>query len=522
MSVAVADTSLVGYVLAGKYQIVREIGRGGMGVVYEAEHLQLGGRVAIKLMLEKYVDDNEAVRRFEREAVAASRIGDAHIIQVIDIGQAPDGRSFVVMELLNGLPLTRVLERTGPMPPWRAVHVMKQVLLAIGAAHAKGIIHRDLKPDNIFLLADDFVKVLDFGIAKVVDPDEQVAFTKLTSTGVVMGTPLYMAPEQAMGLPIERAADIYACGVILYELLAGRPPFEGQTYAVLVAKLLTQPPEYLGNLRPNLPLALVNAVHKALEKEPHMRFATAEQFAASLPGERTPSEIELAGTLDSGMAVARLVPQRTASKRGTWIAIALAMLLGVATAGVLIATQVGAGQRTETTSDDKPPPRDEPKPPLPEPRVETGTLELAATQDGAKLFIDDQQRGVNQVTITLAKGMHDIRVELDGHQPYLAKVEVEPNVKTKLVLPELAKVGKKPIVAQRPTITKVQQPPATRVGPEKRPAIDTVQPAAKLEPKTVVVPRDPDVAPPPKVKTGPAPATGPDSKPNPYTKPNPY
>jgi hypothetical protein len=522
VSAALADTSLVGYVLAGKYQIVREIGRGGMGVVYEAEHLQLGGRVAIKLMLEKYVDDNEAVRRFEREAVAASRIGDAHIIQVIDIGQAPDGRSFVVMELLNGLPLTRVLERTGPMPPWRAVHIMKQVLLAIGAAHSKGIIHRDLKPDNIFLLGDDFVKVLDFGIAKVVDPDEQVAFTKLTSTGVVMGTPLYMAPEQAMGQPIERGADIYACGVILYELLAGRPPFEGQTYAVLVAKLLTQPPEYLGNLRPNLPLALVNAVHKALEKEPHARFATAEQFAASLPGDRTPSEIELAGTLDSGMAMARLVPtQRTSSKRGTWIAIALAMLLGVATAGVLIATQVGAGQRTEPVAEDKPAASEEPKvTPLPEPRTETGTLELAATQDGAKLFIDDQQRGVNQVTITLAKGMHDIRVELDGHQPYLAKVEVEPNVKTKLVLPELAKVGKKPIVGQRPTITKVQQPTGPRVGPDKRPpVIDTVP---KVDPKTVAVPRDPDVAPPPKVKTGPAPTTGPDSKPNPYTKPNPY
>src|SRR5512139_3308430 len=241
-----ADDSLIGFVLADKYRVVRQIGRGGMGVVYEAEHVALGKRVAIKLMLEKYAQDGEATARFHREARAAGRIGNPHIIDVIDTGTAPDGRAFVVMELLNGMPLSKVIEMTGSLPPWRAVQIMRQVLRAVGAAHGKGIVHRDLKPDNIFIVNQDdhhdFVKLLDFGISKIVDLEEQVAFTKLTTTGVVMGTPLYMAPEQAMGHPSERFADIYACGVILYEMLAGKPPFEGQTYAVLVAKLLTQPP----------------------------------------------------------------------------------------------------------------------------------------------------------------------------------------------------------------------------------------------------------------------------------------
>ncbi|MGN6107276.1 MAG: serine/threonine-protein kinase, partial [Kofleriaceae bacterium] len=155
MQAASAEDSLIGFVLADKYRVVRQIGRGGMGVVYEAEHVALGKRVAIKLMLEKYADDAEAIARFQREALAASRIGNPHIIDVSDIGTAPDGRSFVVMELLTGAPLSQVLESTGPMAPWRAIHVMRQVLRAVGAAHAKGIIHRDLKPDNIFLVNQD-------------------------------------------------------------------------------------------------------------------------------------------------------------------------------------------------------------------------------------------------------------------------------------------------------------------------------------------------------------------------------
>ena len=207
MQASPSQTNLIGFVLENRYRIVREIGRGGMGVVYEAEHVELGKRVAIKVMLEKYADDDEAVARFKREALAASRIGNPHIIDVSHIGTAPDGRAFVVMELLVGTPLSHLLKRTARSRRVRAVAIMRQVLRAIGAAHAKGIVHRDLKPDNIFLVEHDdehdFVKLLDFGISKMLDGDAAVAATKLTTTGVVMGTPLYMAPEQAMGTPVD-------------------------------------------------------------------------------------------------------------------------------------------------------------------------------------------------------------------------------------------------------------------------------------------------------------------------------
>jgi serine/threonine-protein kinase len=313
---AAAQDTLIGSTLNGTYRVIRVIGRGGMGVVYEAEHVALGKRVAIKLVLEKYIEDGEAIKRFQREARAASRIGNPHIIDVQHIDHTPDGRPYVVMELLSGAPLSKVLEASGPLPVWRAIPMMKQVLRAVGAAHAKGIIHRDLKPDNIFLLDHednhDFIKLLDFGISKIMTDTTPGAIpTRLTTTGVVMGTPLYMAPEQAMGHPVDAQADLYACGVILYELLSGRPPFDATTYPVLIAQLLTAAPKPLGELVPGLPGNVVAAVHRALEKEPGNRFSTAEQFAAALGRDRTPSHMELGGTLDSAKSLSMAATQPT-------------------------------------------------------------------------------------------------------------------------------------------------------------------------------------------------------------------
>ena len=427
---ATADESLVGFVLADKYRVLRVIGKGGMGIVYEAEHIVLGKHVAIKLMLEKYFEDSEAKSRFKREAIAASKIGNPHIIDVSDIDELPDGRLYVVMELLNGSPLSDVLGISGPMPPHRAVAIMRQVLRAVGAAHAKGIIHRDLKPDNIFLTHQgegDFVKLLDFGISKVLDPDEQIALTKLTTTGVVMGTPLYMAPEQAMGHSAAAAADIYACGVILYELLAARTPFIGNTYAVLVAQLLTAAPEPLQNLRPGLPTSIVAAVHRALEKEPARRFASAEMFAASLPGDRTVSEIELAGTLDSGFAVSRIPTGAHAGgrRRGPLLAIGAALVLGVATAGILIATQTNSSEKpAQIAQMAVPPPSIAPSKVLSDDR-QTGLLKITSKPAGARVFVDDQDRGIAPLEITLATGKHDVRFELDGYEVYAETTEID-------------------------------------------------------------------------------------------------
>jgi hypothetical protein len=468
---AVAEDSLIGLVFADKYRLTRQIGKGGMGVVYEAEHIGLGKRVAIKLMLEKYAQDGEATARFGREARAASRIGNPHIIDVIDTGTTPDGRPFVVMELLNGMPLAQVIELSGSIPPWRAIQIMRQVLRAVGAAHAKGIIHRDLKPDNIFIVNDggdqhDFVKLLDFGISKVVDIDEQVAFTKLTTTGVVMGTPLYMAPEQAMGHPIERYADIYACGVILYEMLAGRPPFEGQTYAVLVAKLLTQAPPLLSTVKPGLPNALVAAVHRALEKEPKDRFQSAEQFLLALPGEKTPSLIELAGTLDSSSGqVAVPAPSTMKGRIGAKSKWPLFVLLAALVAGAGAVTFI-AMQKDDTTRPVAAPPAGSqnvasaapratvtPVEVPPAPVVATGKLQIKSVPLGAKVWIDDIDRGITPVEVTLEVGRHKVKIELAGYATVEEEEEVREQERTSVVLP-LQKVTAAPTKRTKPDARK--------------------------------------------------------------------
>ncbi|HEU0031754.1 MAG TPA: serine/threonine-protein kinase [Kofleriaceae bacterium] len=515
MTAPAADDSLIGFVLADKYRILRPIGRGGMGVVYEAEHVQLGKRLAIKLMLDKYAENSEAIARFQREAHAASRIGNEHIIDVSDIGLTHDGRPFVVMELLNGRSLAQVIEMTGPMPPWRAIAIMRQVLRAVGAAHASGIIHRDLKPDNIYLIEQagqhDFVKLLDFGISKVTDPSEQVAFTKLTTTGVVMGTPLYMPPEQAMGNPVEAAADIYACGVILYELLAGKPPFEGPNYAVLVAKVLTAEPPYLGSVRPGLPLALVNAVHRALEKEPSARFATAEQFAASLPGDRTPSQIELAGTLDSGFAVPRVLPTMNQPGRAKWpfIAGSVALVAGAAIAAVLLMNRGDHDRAAAAPIPAQTQPSHTAPPPAPAPA--TGILEVATTPKGATITIDDVDQGTTPLSVTLPPGTHRVKVALAGYTGIDYEAAVRSAERTSVVIP-LAKAA---AVATEPahgrtkhgtSSTKIKTS-STPIGPA---------PAGSATVKTDPKPDPKDPKPDPEDRVTKPVVTTPGTKPNPY------
>jgi eukaryotic-like serine/threonine-protein kinase len=291
VSLALATNDpIVGSVLSDRYRIVRVIGQGGMGVVYEAEHIQLNKRVAIKMLLAKLAHDSEAVQRFQREALAVSQIGNPHIIAVTDIGATPDGRTFVVLELLVGSDLGKALQ-AGPMQAQRAIAIMQQVLQGVAAAHAQGIVHRDLKPDNVFLVQnlnaaapeEDFVKILDFGISKIIDGETNV---RLTTTGNVIGTPLYMAPEQAMGADVDHRADLYSLGVMFYEMLAGRPPFDAPNYVALATMHLHQEPPKLSLFRPDLPTWLVAVVHRALEKEPARRFGSAEDFLAALPSKR--------------------------------------------------------------------------------------------------------------------------------------------------------------------------------------------------------------------------------------------
>ncbi|HEY1816329.1 MAG TPA: serine/threonine-protein kinase [Kofleriaceae bacterium] len=478
------SASLIGFVLDDRYAIVREIGRGGMGVVYEAEHTELAKHVAIKVLLDKYAEDDEAIVRFKREALAASRIGSPHIIDVSHIGTAPDGRPFVVMELLEGESLAALLKRTGPMDAARAVHIMRQVLRAVGSAHNKAIVHRDLKPDNIFIInrpeQDDFVKLLDFGISKFLDTGEFSIKTKLTTTGAVMGTPLYMAPEQAMGAPIAPSVDIYACGVMLYEMLGGRPPFADGNYNMIVAQLLTAKPPRLDDLRKKLPKQLVAAVHRALEKEPAARFATADAFLAALPA-------------DAPVDVATATPPPAKRSVLPMLAGAMVVLAGVAIGAAVMFARAP-----------KPPPipaLPAPSPP-PVPTVvpaASGVLEIKTVPANAQVKLDGRDAGATPIEVIVKPGRHQLHVEAAGYIGIDADQDVREGERTSATFALIAEPA--PIA---PVVTHAPPPIVKHAA--------TPTPAPAPAPVGSATPQNPYDEPPPTL-------ADPSAKPNPYGQP---
>jgi serine/threonine protein kinase len=291
-----ADTrSLVGSHLDGKYQVRRLIGEGGMGLVYEAEHIEIGRRVAIKVLHPAYTRSPEVVARFRSEARAATRVGHPHIIDVFDSGTTVDGAIYLVMEYLDGRDLGHVIGDSAPMPVARAVAITREICEALAAAHKANILHRDLKPENIFLVdrpeRPDFVKVLDFGIAKTIDSVTDRSLHQ-TTPGVAMGTPEYMAPEQAAGKDVDARADIYSVGAILYEMLCGNAPHEGDNVMEVLTKKATQQPSSLETLRPEIPQALVALVMRSLARDlaerPQSMQAFADELAQLVSG--TPGE----------------------------------------------------------------------------------------------------------------------------------------------------------------------------------------------------------------------------------------
>ena len=275
--------SMLGEVL-GNYRVVEALDSGGMGSVYRAEHTHLGKLAAIKLLRPELTTNDEIVKRFFNEAKAATAIRHPGIIEVYDFGYTRDGQAYFVMELLDGEPLGKRLQRTGRFSEAEAAKVTKGIANVLKAAHAKGIVHRDLKPDNIFLIPDDEgdrVKVLDFGVAKLADvfPAE----TRHTQTGALMGTPLYMAPEQARSAAaIDHRADLYSLGCILYELLAGVPPFNAEGAGEIIALQMFSPPQSLRDRLASVSPEIEQIVMKLLEKEPVDRYQTAAEVVAAL------------------------------------------------------------------------------------------------------------------------------------------------------------------------------------------------------------------------------------------------
>jgi serine/threonine protein kinase len=275
-----------GETIAGKYRIERVLGRGGMGIVVAAEHLQLRQRVAIKLLLPDAGGGAETMARFAREAQAAARVHSEHVARVIDVATLEDGSPYIVMEFLEGQDLGQLLASRGPLPLEEAVGYLLQACEGVAEAHAVGIIHRDLKPSNLFVCqrggGRTIVKVLDFGISKA-QPLGPGADPGLTRTRTTMGSPLYMSPEQISSAKnVDVRADIWSLGVTLFELLAGRTPFDGESITELVAAVLQTEPASLSDLRPGLPRALTPVIARALEKDRERRYPNVAKLAEAI------------------------------------------------------------------------------------------------------------------------------------------------------------------------------------------------------------------------------------------------
>jgi len=356
---------LVGLVLGGAYQLVGCIGEGGMGAVYEAHHLRMQKRVAVKLLHRSNTRHPDALERFHLEAMIASRLGHPHLVNVVDFGTSPDGEPYLVMEFLEGEDLERRLRRTGRMSLQTALQIARQAASAIAAVHAKGVVHRDLKPANIFLVQvpgePDFVKVLDFGVSKI-----KAVHTKLTDASRALGTPEYMSPEQAAGArdEIDYRTDQWAMACIVWEMLSGQAPFSADDANAVFFQLTNLPPPPLAPMVPNLPSGLEPVLLRALSKSPTDRYPSIRAFARALEtaavgtwNEITPmaSDItkiaaltdlvhvrRLAGRVRRALGLDRVFaaigfgPRRLGLRRNVALA-ALAVMVGVVATALLLA-----------------------------------------------------------------------------------------------------------------------------------------------------------------------------------------
>jgi serine/threonine-protein kinase len=277
--------AMIGRTIADKYEIVELIGEGAMGRVYEARQLALEKDIAIKVLHKHLANDPKVKKRFHREARAASRLSHPNSLHIIDFGEAKDGTLFIAMELLDGDDLLAVIEEDAPLTPRRIYEIMKQVLSALESAHHAGIIHRDLKPENVVVLespsGEEHIKVCDFGIAKI---QEAEGGSAITVTGFVCGTPEYMAPEQARGEELDKRADIYAAGCMLYQMLTASLPFMAESALGIITKHLTENPTPPSQRKPewNIPLVLERVCMKAMTKDREARYPDAATMSAEL------------------------------------------------------------------------------------------------------------------------------------------------------------------------------------------------------------------------------------------------
>ena len=356
------DDTSPGALFDGRYRIVGRLGQGGMARVFLAQDESLHRQVAVKVLADRHSDDPHFIERFQREARAAARLNHPNIVQVYDQSQTA-GMSYIVQEYVEGETLKDLIRRESPIEPRRAITIGLQILAALRVAHQQGVIHRDVKPQNILVQPDGKIKVADFGIASAGD-------TEMTEAGSIVGTAQYLAPEQARGLPVGPPADLYAVGIVLYEMLSGRVPFEGEAAVTVAMRHVQEAPEALTDRNPLVPVALESVVMRALSKDPTQRYQSADQMGIELDRVRQglpiSDETAVIGAatiamtqLASETLVAPPLPPREApptrggnpNRKRLWILliiVGIVLLAGIA--GVYAFTRGGSGSGGATTS----------------------------------------------------------------------------------------------------------------------------------------------------------------------------
>ena len=402
---------LLGQVIGGRYRILERVGVGGMGTVYRAAQAGLDRQVAIKVLKRDLSWDSDTVTRFHREARAMSLLTHPNTVRVFDFGETPDGLLYFTMELLEGELLTTRIEREGPVDVHASIRIIQQILRSLSEAHTKGIIHRDLKPDNIYLAhvdghAEPVVKVLDFGIAKIVQGERAIDQLE-TQAGTVFGTPRYMSPEQAQGKKLDPRSDLYSVGILLYQLLAGRAPFIDDDAVVVMAKHIRErpvPPREVAPEQP-IPAGLDRVVMRAVEKDPARRFKTADRFITKLELCVPEVDREIAARRSRLGALRRRLEQAPRAP--------LAAGAGILTAALILAVYLVL--RTDPVTPTEP--MTNVSAPERAAGPVTASLVVESEPEGAEVWADGQLLGHTPLSVTRPSGARlPVELRMDGFE----------------------------------------------------------------------------------------------------------